>query len=214
MDAVKLHILATVVATQATALIKGSAPYFPIEISLTAASSREASAVFAIGLASTLVTVYLAKALGAFTLCVCVGLALVAVPDTGQPLALAVHLGGVAIVWAATIARLYLTRDWTSMPAAATAVIVFALRIVFKVGVLLLYDPTVRASIRTPAWLIPFDARLRALVANRAIDIMHRGASAFGKSAEQQLAWRAIAPVFKLCGVLQWAAFYALSCVV
>jgi hypothetical protein len=214
MDAVKVHILATVLATQATALLKGSAPYFPIEISLTASSGPEASIVFALGLASTLVTVYLAKAVNWFTLAVCAGLVLVAVPDTGRPLALVVHLGGVAVVWVSAMARLYVLRDWTSLPVAIAAVGVFAVRLVFKVCVLLAYDPAVRASIRTPVWLIPFDGPLRALVMQRAIDIMHRGAAAFGKSPEQQLAWQAIAPVFKVCGVLQWVAFYALSCVV
>lgn len=74
MDAVKLHLAATVMATQACTLYSGAAPYFPIEISRTAASSPSASRALATGFATLLATMLYTKTLNAVTFTMWAGL--------------------------------------------------------------------------------------------------------------------------------------------
>jgi len=58
MDLLKLQLLTTVILTQAVSLYSGNVPYFPIEISRTAASSKWALFVFRVGMCSSIVLVH------------------------------------------------------------------------------------------------------------------------------------------------------------
>src|SRR5580700_7675823 len=105
MIAVKLHLLATIVITQVIALYDGQVPYFPIEISRTAASSTNAKNALAVGFGLLIVTLFFTRSLNDITVAIWVGLMFVAlIPDT---LNWWLHMLGVFIVFAAASVHVY-----------------------------------------------------------------------------------------------------------
>jgi len=201
MDAVKCHLLVTVLATQACALYEGAVPYFPIEISRTAASSPMAMRALAIGFVTLGITLWRTQTLDVITGTMWLGLVVVAaVPDT---LNWVLHMAGVAVVFAAAVVHAHRSRNIALVPPLVCAVTVYALRIVLKVGVMLAFDPKVRLGLGRG--IVP----LAKLGFARTLDVMMLGPGAYGEDAATL--WPVIAPIFKVCGVLQWVAFYALS---
>lgn len=199
MNAVKLHLLGTVVATQVVALYDGAVPYFPIEISRTAASSANANRALATGFATLIVTMLYTKTLDAVTFAMWLGLMIVAlVPDTRN---WSLHMLGVAIVFAAALAHVYRHRDVSLVPPVLCAGVVYLIRLVLKAVVMLMADAKVRAAV-SQSW-----SALFAAMFERTMDVMMRGPLAYNDDNT----WAMVGPVFKVCGVLQWVAFYALS---
>lgn len=198
MNAVKLHLLVTVVASQAVALYDGAVPYFPIEISRTAASSANANRALATGFATLLVTLLYTKTLDVVTFTMWVGLMVVAlVPDT---LNWTVHMLGVVIVFVAALAHVYRHRDAALLPPVICSAVCYGIRIILKAAVMLWADPKVRA-----ATALSFSS-LFSVLFERSRDVMLRG-----PMATDAKTWAMIGPTFKVCGVLQWVSFYALS---
>jgi hypothetical protein len=199
MEVVKVHLLATVLVTQALALYEGKVPYFPIEISRTAASSPMAMRSLTTGFATLLITLVYTHTLNAVTLTMWGGLMIVAlVPDT---FSWALHMLGVAIVLVAACVHVYHRRDMALLPTLVCVGTVYGIRLVLKAGVMLALDPQSCASRGQPL------GTMMSVLFSRTLDVMMHGPLAFGDAET----WRQVAPVFKVCGVLQWVAFYALS---
>lgn len=211
MEATKLHLLVAIVATQAVALYNGKLPYFPIEISRTAASSLLATRVLSGGFISAIITMYLSKALTWHTFIMWMGLCITAmVPDTRSIVG---HMFGPVLVFVGALTHaLNNPHPLETVSAVGMAMIIFVLRICLKVGVLLLFDTSSRSTV-TSLWSIVGHAHVRNTVKNRALDIMFRGDEAFiaATNTINPAAKQAIVAVFKVCGVLQCVAFYALS---
>ena len=197
METVKLHLLAAVIATQAVALYDGAVPFFPIEISRTAASSPRATNTLATGFATLIVTMIYTKTLDAVTFSLWLGLMVIAlVPDS---VSWTVHMLGVVALVAAACAHVYRRRQIALVPPLLCALAIYGIRIVFKLVLLFTVDKQVIAAAASNKLSIAFE---------RSMDIMMRGPLAYNNDPEL---WNLVGPTFKICGVLQWAAFFALS---
>lgn len=106
MECVKGHLLAVVLATQVSALIWGKVPYFPIEISRTAASGAIPLTVFRVGVASSILTLLLARSLNPLTCSVWLCLTVICVFDDVNFWAL--HMLGVGGMILVAIYSVYL----------------------------------------------------------------------------------------------------------
>ena len=209
MEAAKIHLFATILMTQAAALWRGRVPYFPIEIFRTAAAGDVPLLVFKTGITLLLATLYSSKCLDWITFFLWTGVMVVAfVPDTTH---LIVHNLGVLVVF--ITAGYYVYRHSTSAAFAplACAVTIFLLRLVFKLLVLVVYDKYANAYLFNAGSAITAIKGIHA----RGTEFMFMGRAAYGTSPseEDDAAWAVIAGVFKICGVLQWVAFYSLSLV-
>lgn len=204
MEAVKIHMLATILATQLVAIYDGSVPYFPIEISRTAASSPTATHVLGAGILSMLPLLYRTNTLNVMTYGMWLGLAIVAiVPDTVSKSG---HMAGVAVLYIAALARIFTELNAAAFMHFLCSLFIFGIRLFFKVGILLLYDTPTRQSWRTPTDIF-FNPRVGQTIYNRSMEIMFGGPSAFKYVEDASV----ILPIFKVCGVLQWVSFYMLS---
>jgi len=205
MLAVKLHLLATIVITQAIAVNKGAVPYFPIEISRTAASYEVAGATFTAGILTLTVTLVWTAPTNCVTFGLWLGLVIVAlVPDT---VSVWLHMAGVAIVFMTTILHIYLrsaTETWQGLAIPiAWAIGIFALRIIVRSLVLFVFARQFY-RFKTYADVLEF-----CLTVSR--NLMFYGRNTFPEGVLGDEAWAAIKPTMQICGVLQWVAFYALS---
>lgn len=201
MDAVKWHLATTILVTQAVALYDGRLPYFPIEVSQTAASSSSSLGAFTTGIASLLVTLIYTESLTDVTLALWVGLMVVAlVPGT---LSWSVHMLGVAIVFLAAGVHVYraMAKEPSKWIPLAWAILLFSLRVVIRSMVIWSIHPP------SPTWYSSLE-----MLVQRTRAVMELGPLAFEPSLRARL-WPWIGPTLKLCGVLQWVAFFALSLV-
>lgn len=189
MLAAKIHLLATILVVQAIALYEQRVPYFPIEISRTAASSQTATYAMILGFGSLLwhVPSYTAPAL-----IIWVGLMIVAlVPDTYS---VGGHMAGVGLVFLGAIVNTHSNHGAGGWLLIAFALVIYVLRIVFKgVALLLLDKPTLTASLQSGV-VVALHQRIRDIMFGRAVDVAP-----------------ALIPYFQLSGVLQWVVFFALS---
>lgn len=210
MHAAKIHLLLTILATQIVALFVGGVPYFPIEISRTAASSKLASGCLSIGAITLIITLVAANELTPITFMMWAGLLIVAlIPDNVFMLA---HMLGVVIIGVAACLHVFSarsTKDGRSLsPLLVSFAMIYSLRWVLKVGVMLLHDPAINRPGRE--WTHVNLLSLSSELTERALDIMLNGERAFGGNTA---AWNDIRPLFQVAGVLQWVAFYTLSLV-
>ena len=209
MEAAKLHLFATVILTQATAVWSGNLPYFPIEISRTAASGMAPLLVFRTGVTLLLATLYSSKCLDWTTLFLWAGVMVVAfVPDTVH---LVVHNLGVLVVFLTAGYYVYRHAHSTALPPLLCAVVIFLLRLAFKMLVLVIYDKYANAYFLNAGSYV---TAIRG-IHKRGSEFMFMGRAAYGTTLSEadETAWTAISGVFKVCGVMQWVAFYALSLV-
>jgi hypothetical protein len=196
MDPNKLHILVTILLTQAAAVYTGRAPFFHIEVSRTAASGALPLWIFRIGAASSILTLLATKSLSVQHsphLFAWVALVMIAVFDDGNwPV---MHFVGIGVLALTACYALWL-RGGTGGVFAITALLIWILRLVLKVGVVAWYelDKLPMGNMRT----------LIRLLTSKAMHIMHGGTVACRDPAS-------VIPVFQVCAVLQWVAFYALS---
>ncbi len=188
---VKLHLLVTVLIVQTLALLDrvSTLPYFPIEISRTAASSHMAGLAFRAGAVTSFVTLYYTDALNWVTLLLWVGLMIIAfVPDN---LHFAGHMSGVGVVFVASLLQAWDRPN--GLIILTVAMLLFLSRNVLKFLVL---QHDSRAS-----W---FSLDLYKEVTARNFAIM------FSPPGQTQVA-PDVLNVFRLGGVLQWVSFCTLS---
>lgn len=186
MSAAKWHVLLTVLLTQALAYWKGNLPYFPIEVSRTAASDPLALNAFRIGILTLIFTLQTTEPYHTAKLFVWLALVCIAVFDDENYKMLHVVglvMLGFGMAWLAALRKPY---GW---PILLTAAVIYGIRLVFKFGVLYWFEMD----------------RLDFVGAGHlALAIMSKG-QASCKHAPVVL------PIFQICGVLQWCCFYALS---
>jgi hypothetical protein len=188
MSSAPLLVFSTVLASQFVGYF--SVPYFPIEISRTAANSPIALWILRIGFSSVIIPLHLRGKLDVLCLIAYVGMLLVAwVPDSESDL---YHNAGTALILVAT---------WR-VPVITTMFIigVTCMRVLMKLLCIALIhaaDKWTLGSIPSPSWF-----------AYRSIEITRYGPHAPGVSPDQ---WTVIAPVFKGCALLQWVSFYVLA---
>jgi hypothetical protein len=192
MDVIKAHVFVTVVLTQLTALYADDhIPYFPIEVSRTAAGPY-ASMVFRAGILSCVLVMFFFKALRLDTFALWVSLCIIALFDDVH--FWLEHMLGVVLMMLVAAFAAYKSGTNALAPLLA-AMCVYAGRIVLKVLVILLFE-------KLPTWSNWVD--FPGIILARHQDIMYRGARACTNPD-------AVMPVVKFCGVLQWAVFYAVS---
>ena len=182
MHITQLHLLITIVATQVTALISGKVPFFPIEISRTAASSSLSYLVFNVGILSFIVTVLLVGLFDWNIFLLWIGLSIISIYDDVNHLN--AHNLGLVVVAIAAIIRSYTINKWMMSIA---AFIVFVCKIIVKV--LPMYYCEV-SSIHD--------------IHHRSLEIMYYG-------SEKSLHPNITIPILQVSGVLQWLLFYLLS---
>lgn len=210
MNAVKIHLLSTVLVTQAAALYDGAVPYFPIEISRTAASSPRASNALATGFCTLILTLFYTQTLDSITFAMWLGLVILAlVPDSKN---WALHMFGVWIVFAAACAHVYRRREDVSLlPPLVYATAFYLFRIALRTLVILNFDPKAQAAVLALTMRgernVP---KVLKVLFDRAMDVMMRGPLALDEDHRTEV-WNRIGPAFKLCGVLQWVSFISLS---
>lgn len=206
MFAAKVHILLTILATQGISLYDGRVPYFPIEVSRTAASSDLANTVMGLGFSTLFFTLYETNQLNPVTTLLAVGLCLVAaIKDTESFWG---HMFAVGLVFGAACWHLYIRVAKFGIPPSELlvpflwAMGVWALRIVFRSLAMLYLDPKLEHERVRGTWLGLTQAGF-----NRTREIMLKGPLAFEKDSD----WFKIVPTLQICGVLQWVSFFALS---
>ena len=192
--AVRFHLFATVVCVQVAALlVDRRVPYWPIEVSRTAASGPAAFTVFVVGAATLGVTLYQTATLCATTAALWLALLVIALFDDVS--FFEAHMGGVAALAAVAVAAAVQAGRGAVVPLGAGAAL-YLFRVVIKVAAVLAYERLPTLDWRRPASL--------ALVARHAQLIMLHGARVCRSPAETM-------PAFYLGGVLQWVVFYAWS---
>jgi hypothetical protein len=199
MNHVEIILCVTVVITQLAALLQSpSVPYFPIEISRTAAANPISYRAFVIGCVSLGVPLLVSKDYATRYLLVWFSLLIIAGFDD-QDYWLT-HMIGVTFLFITVAARLYV-QGWRSQVLFVCGVFVYLMRIVLKFIVVLgLEYDNPRLELFTPSNLRSTIGSLTTI----GLDIAYRGASAC-KHPQYVL------PVFRACGVLQWVSFYLLA---
>lgn len=217
MDIAKQHIFFTIVATQIAALLNANfditlpkyiqlwpakeyhkLPYYPTEVSRMAASGALPHLIFTTGLIGLVGTLVLNNALNQQTGLLWLSLVVIAVFDTvAYPV---IHLAGVGGLMTVAVYCTYRKGRHAVMPLLA-ALLIYGFRILLKTSVVFFYEmdlSTINAHtlIERKFYIILFE---------KIMNVMHFGV------AGCKLAPERVIPIFKLCGVLQWVVFYALS---
>jgi hypothetical protein len=196
MDYLKLHLLATVILTQSASVWSGDVPYFPIEISRTASSSALPLLVFRTGVAIVPVTLWFTRTISSVRLPIVlawIGLAMIAGFDDVKWMKM--HVAGIVVLILASVFAM-LDKKGDGALFILTALLIYAIRIPLKIGAVAWYefDQLPMGNI----WA------LVKLLVGRHMEIMFKGPGACRDPIH-------VMPIFKICAVLQWVAFYALS---
>lgn len=205
MDVVKAHVAYVVGATVISALLTsgkhGSShiPYFPIEISLLAASGPVPLAIFRLGMASLGVTLFATKSLSVVTLGIWVGLLMIAGFEGRRHLLQ--HCAGIVVLVMFLGLHIYRNglKSKTVIPFVMGGLIML-LRLAAKSFAVLILEHGWPTSLRQ--FLLP---STYLNVKTHAVVIMEHGSSACKYHPE------AIEAVFAVGGALQWVMFYSLS---
>lgn len=196
MQAVKLHLLITIICTQVAALLF-NVPYFPIEISRTAASGPISSLVFRFGLFSLIVTLLLTGTLNNQTLLLWLSLSMIALFNDKSYFW--IHMLGFGIMLALSTYQA-ITRP-LSLRLLILALSLYLLRLVGKFMVLVLLEmpPCNRVDFLSKEYYLA--------VYHKHMHIMYFGV----KSGLRHP--RITMLIFKASAVLQWILLYVLSCI-
>lgn len=192
MEVVKAQLLTTVIATQVSALTYGVVPYFPIEVSRTAASGRIPLGVFRCGILSMIITLLVSHTLDWQTFAIWLSLSLICCADDVNHWFL--HMAGVFSLILVAAYGIYEGGEAALVPF-VVAVSLYALRLLVKFLVITFYEIWEERS---------FSMRFLRANIERHMNIMYRGAKACRRPD-------IVIPVFKVSGVLQWALLYSLS---
>ena len=184
MNVLKIHLLVTIVATQLVALFyeRSSVPYFPIEISRTAASGPLALGTFRIGIGSLILSLVWTGHVTHITLGLWVCLSTVALFDDVSNWT---HMVGVAGIFL-HMALQALSNE--PLPILG-ALVIYCLRFALDMVTLIVYEDCPLSPTQLAA---------------KHKEIMYNGAPAC-KRPDVTL------QVYRLGGVMQWIAFYSLS---
>jgi hypothetical protein len=195
MESVKVHLLATVLLTQMSALIWGKVPYFPIEVSRTAASGPIPLTIFRTGIVSIIVTLFITKSLSVQTVMVWLALSIICLFDDVNYWL--IHMSGLLGLILVSLYSVY-ARGKSSIAPFLMALTIYGLRNVMKACLIALVEtnPKEFDGIFSRQWL--------RFQFNRHMAIMYQGESAC-------LYPEFIMPAFKISAVLQWVLLYALS---
>lgn len=201
MLAVKLHLACTVLATLlAAVLVDRRVPYFPIEVSRAAASGPVASWALRWGARTLGVTLLATDSFTATTTALWISLSAIALFDDVR--FWAAHMGGVVGLFAVAILAATSRGRGAALPLLA-GVLLYALRLVFKVAAIVFYEMPAAPPLQTLARLL-VDGETREIVFRRSMAVMFHGAKACADPAHTL-------PMFQLGGVLQWVVFYVLA---
>lgn len=201
MKWVKLHLLVIVLMVQATALFwerDEPLPYFPIEISRTAATGVLNRWLFLLAILSLGVTLHLRRLLERYRLVWIALLFLAWFDDKHHPLSHQISVGLLFLGLIHALSQDLLPGDEKSRlrhaekyaPVIFGAAAIYVARVVMKVLVVLLFE------------LETYGGPL--VILERVMTIMHHG------SAVCLTPWVTI-NVFRLCGVMQWLVFGLLA---
>jgi hypothetical protein len=194
---VKIHLLVTVILTQITSIwIDKNYPYFPIEVSRSAASGYYSMLVFNLGIQSLIITMFISEILCWDYFWLYVSLSLIAYYDDVTSWHL--HMIGVMLLFITSINLLRHTKTFRKdVFYIGLAVFTYALRIVLKVCVI--YNFEVNESFA----IYPFLDVIQA-IKDKGIFIMYHGSSVCFQPF-------ITITIFKFCAVGQWIAFWLLS---
>lgn len=230
----KVQTLCVVLLTWGVALFEGNLPYFPIEISRTAASGPLAHGVFVWGIISilptllfetffvreTVVVIFVGTAFENASSNVQQSMALVfGSPLLLWPIVLAVawfddtkhfwaHMTGVAMVIGLVCANVFLGGSiQRKLPVLVCALALFGLSSLMKGGAV------VYVEMNEPVfdWRVPM--RVVSNENNRLMDAVNTtfGVMYKGNVAGDFKEWETILPIFKVTGILQWLGFYLMA---
>ncbi len=210
MLAVKIHLLVTILCTQAFSVYEGRVPYFPIEISRTAAESARGLLALQAGVFTLIATLQATGTLTNSTSLLWVGLMFVAFcPDTTQP---GLHVFGLLIVASACALQVYdkaaadpKANIWVLASPILCAAAIFAFKIALRTVALILVDWQNLPNQSS----YPFEGMLALIVRSRRL--LFEGEMVY--PLPQAYKWAIMKPVLQVCGILQWVTFYALSLV-
>ena len=190
MTAAKIHLLVTIVVQTLVCLKDpvSTLPYFPIEISRIAASSRVGKFVFQVGVATLIFTLLLSSEFNGTTLFLYFALMLIAYFDDVNNWGL--HMLGVGLLFLVGVYHLYNEGSSVLRPILVATLIYFT-RLLVKMVVM---------CDCTQYHLFLIDSEFRSSIFRQALQIMYHGSSD-----------PVIITTFKLCGVLQWLSFYVFS---
>jgi hypothetical protein len=199
MEHVKLHLLVTVLLTQVTSLCLHKVSYFPTEISHTAASGIWSNLVFRIGMCSTIVPLYISGNITQQTFCIWISLCVIALFDTIQYLL--VHMLGVAML----LLSCAVFSKSSTLPPVFVCTLIYLLRAVLKGVATYWYEVPDWYKLEWFQWLEPNTWKhILGLGFNRHQAIIELGAKACKYPGPVMM-------IFKIAGVLQWVALYALT---
>lgn len=201
---IKLHLAITVVATQLTALWKGELRYFPIEFSSLLLSGPIPEYVFKVGTTTLLITIIYEGYLNETFLALWVGMMMVAFfpGDTRRK----EHMSGVLFIFAAAMYHIFMNPDRPFFVlCVAGAVLLFISRPFIVVAALKRYDAEFNSCVSEDMGWDKYEDLKNARIS----EIIWHGSEAFapehvGASAPMYMALR-------LCGVVQWMAFFILA---
>lgn len=191
MEVVKFFLGMTVSLTIFTSLIAGNPPYFPIEISRTAATGALSGAILQVGSVALGPILLVSNMLNLITITLWFGLMLLTFMDDVRHHRL--HTVGVIMVAISGLLQVYHTKKWQPFVIFCA---IYALR-----GLLKLSAVVLEAGWSGPVYLPSTYFR----VAEKGDEIMKKGAVACKYYPFL------VITVFKITGVMQWLAFYCLS---
>jgi len=192
MEVVKAQLLTTVIATQVSALTYGKVPYFPIEVSRTAASGRIPMGVFRCGILSLIITLLVSNTLDWQTFTVWLSLSLICCADDVNHWFL--HMTGVFSLILVAAYSIYERGEAALIPF-VVAIMLYLVRLLVKFLVITFYEIWEERSL---------SMRFLRLNIEHHMNIMYEGAKVCKRPD-------IVIPVFKASGVLQWALLYSLS---
>lgn len=196
MLAAKIHLFITIILTQLSSILYNEIPYFPIEISRTAADGGIITKyIFNIGLTSIIVTLFMTNNVNNETLLLWIGLSIIALFDDKQYWIL--HNVGVLIMFLIAIFNAY-KMGGKSVLLVLMALAVNAIRIGFRTLAILYFEMNLGLMDLYHHPKTIYD------VFNLGKSIMYRGHYVCSNPS-------VTIPIFKVSGVLQWVSFYILS---
>lgn len=196
LESAKIHLFITIILTQISSLLYNEIPYFPIEISRTAADGGAITKyIFNIGLTSIIITLIMTNNINKETVLLWIGLSIIALFDDKQHWIM--HNIGVLILFIVAILNAYRVGG-KAVLLVLMAIAINVIRIGFRILAVLYFELnlTIIDLIKKPTMIY---------------DIFTLSKTIMYKGYHICLTPSITIPVFKISGVLQWVSFYTLS---
>jgi len=196
LESAKIHLFITIILTQISSILYNEIPYFPIEISRTAADGGVITKyIFNIGLTSIIITLFMTNNVTKETILLWIGLSIIALFDDKQHWIM--HNLGVLILFIVAMINAYHVGG-SAVLFVFMAIAINMIRIGFRILVVMYFEMNIGIF---DLWNHP---KLIYDIFNLSKNIMYRGHISCSEPSITVL-------VFKISGVLQWVSFYALS---